>query len=61
MLSKMDEQFEIWWDRYKSPYPEDVTVMNFQDAFRAGYEAGQRGVAPLYQEKLATKAQGERQ
>ena len=39
-LSEMDEQFELWWENYNPPYPEDVTVGNFQDAFRAGYEAG---------------------
>lgn len=38
----MDEQFELWWENYKPPYPEDVTVMNFQDAFKAGYEAGKK-------------------
>ena len=44
MLNEMDEQFELWWDGYQGLplFPADISVMNFQDAFRAGYEAGQK-------------------
>ena len=53
MLNEMDEQFELWWDGYQGlPLsPADISVMNFQDAFRAGYEAGQKELVPLYQEE----------
>lgn len=44
MLNEMDEQFELWWDGYQGLplFPADIGVVNFQDAFRAGYEAGHK-------------------